>query len=178
MITMSTSILTSQSTLVEVIKEFVLAPMRYPEILPTVLPIIVGAVVIELYFGKHTSEELGWNTSVGNAIVWVTTGLVMYLTTSLSTQEKYATGGLVTLGLVVAYLDFYHKWSSTMAFIASSSGLVYTLTYIFVVVVKTGMELSPVVLKGAGIFLASVMVFFKIIQSFETPANDSLGNFR
>ena len=175
---MSTSVLTGQSTIQEVVKEFILAPMRYPEILPTVLPIIVGAIVIELYFGKHTNEDLGWNTSVGNAIVWVTTGLVMYLTTDLGAQEKQATFGLIALGLGVSYLNFYHKWSSTIAFVASSSGIVYTLTYIFVVVVKTDMQLSSTVLKGAGVFLAGVIAAFKIIQSFETPARDSVGNFR
>jgi len=174
---MATSILTSQSTLQEVVREFVLAPMRYPEILPTVLPIIVGAVVIELYFGKHSNEELGWNTSVGNAIVWVTTGLVMYLTTDLGTQEKYATAGLIALGLGVSYLNFYHKWSSTVAFVASSSGIVYTLTYIFVVVVKTDMQLNSIVFKGAGIFLAGVIVAFKLIKSLETPANDGISGF-
>lgn len=159
-------------------KEFALAPMRYPEIIPTVLPIIVGAVVIELYFGKHTNEELGWNTSVGNAIIWVTTGAGMYITSNLDTQEKYATLGLVGLGLGVAYLNFYHKWSSTVAFIASSSGIVYTLAYIFVVFVKTDMQLTSNVMKGAGIFLIGVLAAFKIIQSFETPANDGMSGFQ
>lgn len=158
--------------------EFILAPMRYPEILPTVIPIIVGAVVIELYFGKHTDEELGWNTSVGNAIVWVTTGLVMYLTTDLGTQETYATFGLISLGLGVAYLNFFHKWSSTIAFLASSSGVVYTLTYIFVVLVKTDMQMNETVMQGAGIFLIGVIAAFKIIKLFETPVNDGVGNFQ
>lgn len=175
---MAISSLTSQSTITEVIKEFALAPVRYPELLPTVLPLIVGAVVIEFYFGKHTNEELGWNTSVGNAIVWVTTGIVMYLNANLTTQEKYATAGLVTLGFGVAYLDFYHKWSSTMAFIASSSGLVYTLTYIFVVAVKTDMQLNNTVFKGAAVFLIGVMAAFQVIKSFETPVDTGFGNFR
>jgi len=175
---MQSSIVSNHGTLQEVVKEFVLAPMRYPEILPTVIPIIVGAVVIELYFGKHTNEDLGWNTSVGNAIVWVTTGLVMYLTTDLGTQETYATFGLIALGLGVAYLNFFHKWSSTIAFVASSSGIVYTLTYIFVVFVKTDMQLNNTVLKSAGIFLIGVIAVFKIIKAFETPANDGVGNLQ
>lgn len=175
---MAMSSITGQSTILEVVKEFALAPMRYPEILPTVLPLIVGAVVIELYFGKHTNEELGWNTSVGNAIVWVTTGMAMYLTSNLTTQEKYATVGLIGLGLGVAYLDFYHKWSSTVAFIASSSGLVYSLTYIFVVAVKTEMALNMTVLKGAVVFLVAVMAGFEIIKSFETPVDNRFGSMR
>lgn len=175
---MSQTILTSQSTIQEVIMEFVLAPMRYPDILPTVLPIIVGAVVIELYFGKHTNEELGWNTSVGNAIVWVTTGLVMYLTTNLDTQETYATIGLIVLGLGISYLNFYHKWSSTVAFLASSSGIVYTLTYIFVVFVKTDMQLNKTVLQGAGLFLIGVIAVFKVIKSFETSSDQGISGFQ
>jgi len=175
---MLTEIATNQSSLQELIMEFVLAPMRYPEILPTVLPIIVGAVVIELYFGKHTNEDLGWNTSVGNAIVWVTTGLVMYLTTDLGTQEKYATFGLIGLGLGISYLNFFHKWSSTVAFLASSSGVVYTLTYIFVVFVKTDMALNTTVMKAAGIFLLGVIGVFQIIKWFETPVDDGFGSLQ
>lgn len=175
---MPTEIVSSQGTLQEIVMEFVLAPVRYPEILPTVIPIIVGAVVIELYFGKHTNEDLGWNTSVGNAIIWVTTGLVMYLTTDLGTQEKYATFGLIALGLGISYLNFFHKWSSTVAFVASSSGIVYTLTYIFVVFVKTDMQFNNTWLKGAGVFLLGVIMSFKVLKWFETPANDGVGSFQ
>lgn len=175
---MQTSIISNHGTIQEVVIEFVLAPMRYPEILPTVLPIIVGAVVIELYFGKHTNEELGWNTSVGNAIIWVTTGATMLIGSDLTTQETYATFSLIGLGILVAYLNFFHKWSSTVAFMASSSGIVYTLAYIFVIIVETGMSINNTVMKGAGVFFIGVMAAFKIIQMFETPADDGIGSFQ
>lgn len=173
----TSSIISNQSTIQEVVKEFVLAPVHHPEILPTVLPIIVGAVVIELYFGKHTKEELGWNTSVGNAIIWVTTGSVMLINSNLTTQERYVTFGLIALGIFIAYLNFYHKWSSTVAFLASSSGIVYTLAYIFVVIVETDIQVNATVFKGAGVFFVGVIAAFKIIKSFETPANDGIGGF-
>lgn len=130
-------------------------------------------VAIELYFGKHSSEELGWNTSVGNAVIWVATGVTLLMTTSMTQTETYATYGLIVSGFFVAYMDFYHKWPSTVAFMISSSGIIYSLAYVFVLVVKTGMPLNSQVLKAAGLFVVGINVFFKIIQMFETPANDN-----
>ena len=149
-------------------EQFVRAPLENPELLPSILPIVAGAIVIELYFGKHKQESLGWNTSVGNAIIWVTTGLNLYMTETLTQPELYATAGLIGLGIVVGYMDFFHKWSSTVAFVLSSSGIVYTLSYILVIVVKTDLTLNQQTLKAGAVFFVATNVAFRILQGFET----------
>ena len=148
--------------------QIVKAPLNNPEIIPTILPIVAGAVVIELYFGKHKQESLGWNTSVGNAVIWVSTGITLYMTESLTTPELYATYSLIGLGLFIGYMDFFHKWSEAVAFTISSAGVVYTLTYLLVIFVKT--DLTPSnrkTLYASGIFFIGTIVAFKIIQGFE-----------
>ncbi|QGA80557.1 hypothetical protein [Candidatus Nanohalobium constans] len=166
--------LTTQSqTVQEVLKSFILTPIKQPDILPTVLPLILGGLVIELYFGKHTREDLGWNTSVGNAIIWVTTGVTLLMTTpSLSRMEEYAAYSLIGTGIFIGYMDFYHKWSETVAFVVSSSGVVYTLAYIGVILIKTSTPINEVTLKASGIFFVAAMVGFKLLQSMETPQDD------
>jgi len=151
------------------LETFVLAPIRQPELLPTVLPLIIGVTVIELYFGKHTNEELGWNTAVGNSISWMSTGIILLITTETTQQERLATYGIIGIGAFLGYLDFYHKLSDTVAFIVSSSGVVYTLAYISVIMIKTSMPVNITTLKSAAIFVVIVNIGFKIIQSFETP---------
>jgi len=160
----------------DILRELTLAPVQRPEILPTVLPLLFGMVAIELYFGKHSSEELGWNSSVANAVIWVATGTTLLLSSPLTTSEKYATYLLIFLGILVAYMDFYHKWPSTVAFLVSSSGIVYSLAYVFVLIVKTGMPLNSQVLKAAAVFVIGINIFFKIVQSFEKPAGNDFGN--
>ena len=155
-------------TIRQALETFALAPVRQTELLPTVLPLIIGVLVIELYFGKHENEELGWNTAVGNSISWMSTGIILLITTETSPQERYATYGIIGAGALLGYLDFYHKLSDTVAFIVSSSGIVYTLAYISVIMIKTSMPVNMTTLKAAAIFTAAVNIGFKIIQSLET----------
>lgn len=163
--------------ILEIVQQFVMAPIQNPDILPSILPIIGGAIVIELYFGKHKRESLGWNTSVGNAIIWVTTGLNLYLTESMNQPELYATYVLIGFGLFVAYLDFFHKWSSSMAFFVSSAGVVYTLAYLLVVIVKTDLVPNATTLKAAGVFFVVTNIAFKILQGFETDQDRYQNDF-
>jgi len=162
----------------EVIKKtefFFRVPIDNQEMLPTLLPLIAGGVIMELYFGKHKQESLGWNTSVGNAAIWMTTGLTILISeTGLSQPELRATYALIALGGVVAFMDFFHIWSASVAFIISSSAMVYTLAYALVVVIKSSMAVNQTTIKAAALFFLLVNVGFKIIQSFETDTDSNL----
>ena len=164
--------------LTDIVQEFALASFSNPEMLPTILPLVAGAIVIELYFGKHKQERLGWNTSVGNAVIWVSTGLTLYINQSLSVPELYATYTLIGLGVFVGYMDFFHKWSEAVAFTVSSAGVVYTLAYILVVFVMT--DLNPgdeTTLYGAGLFFIITIIVFKVLQGLETDQDrNQFGN--
>jgi hypothetical protein len=165
---------TSSATVENYFREIALTPLNHTELLPTLLPLILGAIVIELYFGKHTQEELGWNTAVGNAIIWITTGITLLMTTPLSPGERTATYALIGAGGFVAYMDFFHEWSSQLAFRISSSAIVYTLAYVLVVMVKTSIPVTETSLKAAGAFVIASNIGFKILQMMETPANDRM----
>ena len=150
---------------------FVRTPLDNPEILPNVLPLILGAVVMELYFGKHKKESLGWNTATGNAILWISTGLSLYFTPGLGQLELYAVYGLLSTGLFVLYMDFFHKWPSTVAFVISSSAIVYTLAYTLVIIIRTGMPMELATYQAAVLFFIGTNILFKIIQGFETDSD-------
>lgn len=156
---------------------FVRVPLDNQEMLPTLLPLMAGAIIMELYFGKHKQEHLGWNTSVGNAAIWMTTGFSLLIAeTGLSQLELQATYALIALGGFVTFMDFFHIWPSTVAFIVSSSAMVYTLAYTLVVIVKSSMAIEQTTMKAAAIFFVGVNLVFKIIQFFEND-DDSAVNF-
>lgn len=167
--------LTSSATVENYFRELVFAPVNHPELIPNLLPIIFGAIVIELYFGKHTQEELGWNTSVGNAVIWITTAVSLLMTTSLSQAEEIATYGLLGGGIFVGYMNFFHKWSSGLAFRISSSAVVYTLAYVLVVMANTSVPINETSLKAAGVFILAANAGFKVLQMMERPSNDGNG---
>jgi hypothetical protein len=164
------SVIYKGTTITEALENFVLTPVQNPEIIPSILPLVIGAIVIELYFGRYEQEELGWNTSVGNAVIWGTTAINMFLTVDMNNTETLAAASLLGLSLLVGYMDFYHKWPDTVAFVVSSSGIVYTLAYIAVIMIKTSMPISSTSIKGAAIFFVAVNIVFKIMQSMETTA--------
>jgi hypothetical protein len=167
--------LTSEQTLQQSVEHLFLAPLNYPEIVPTVLPLIVGAVIIELYFGKHPEEQLGWNTSVGNAVIWSVISLNLLITMDLSIIERQAVYGFMTAGAFVTYMDFYHRWPPAIAYTVSSAGIVYSLAYILVVMVKADLAFTETGLKAAAVFFIAVNMGFKLIQGFERPAQESFG---
>lgn len=160
--------ITGGTTIPHVLETLVLTPLNRPDLLPSLLPIILGAVVVELYFGKYTSEELGWNTSLGNAVIWVATGGTLLLNGAMETIESYAAYFLIAAGGLVGYLNFFHKWSSEMAFFFSSHGLVYSIAYITVVYVRRDIPINSTSLKAAAVFIIGVNIVFKFLQQMET----------
>ncbi len=161
----------SRNTIEQAVIDIGRAPLDHPDIIPSLLPIVVGGVLIELYFGKFSNERLGWNTSVGNAVIWLSTGLGLVFTESLSEMERYAAYFLIGIGSFVGYMDFTHKWSSTTAFLVSGSGIVYAIAYVIVVLVKTPIEVNLTTMKASAIFVALTIIGFKFIQFFENPRN-------
>jgi uncharacterized membrane protein len=154
-----------------IVLDFIRAPMENPDMLPSVLPLIMGAVIMELYFGKHKKESLGWNTSVGNAVIWMATGISLLMSETLTQPELYATYALIGLGGFVTFMDFFHIWPSTVAFVVSSSGLVYTLAYTLVLVIKTSSPMTRETLAAAAIFFVGLNVVFKLIQHMEDDSD-------
>lgn len=150
---------------------FLREPIDNPEILPNVLPLVLGLVIMELYFGKHKKESLGWNTAVGNSILWISTGISLYMTSTLGQVQLYMVYGLIGIGILVAYMDFFHKWPSTVAFFISSSALIYSVAYMLVIVVKTGLPMKTLTYQAAAIFLIGVNLVFTFIQGLEKDAD-------
>lgn len=170
---------TETSTILNRAWDLALAPMDHPDIISSVLPLILGAFVIELYFGKHKTEVLGWNTSVGNAIIWISTGLNLVITGGLETTLEEVTAYFIfMMGAAIAYMDFFHKWSYAAAFRASSPDVIYPLAYVAVVIIKTPIPPDSLTVKASIAFIAGTIVFFRLIRLFETPAPDDFNQFR
>lgn len=162
------------ATIKERLIEIAEAPLNNPEIIPGVMPLVLGALILELYFGKHKDEKLGWNTAVGNSIVWLSTGISLHMTETIgTTQELYATYFVIGLGLFTGYLNFFHKWKSDLAFLASSTTIVYSIAYVTTVVIKTKIPPDQLTMQAGLAFIIAVEIIFKFFRLFERPAQDN-----
>lgn len=173
------AIIETRATITSRMMEIALAPSQYPDIISSVLPLILGAFIIELYFGKHKTEVLGWNTSVGNAIIWISTGLNLLLNGAPESHiEKIVTYFILFMGATVTYMDFFHKWSNSLAFKVSSPDVIYPLAYVAVVITKTPIPADDLTIKASVAFIVGTIISFRIIRLLETPAPDNFNNFQ
>ncbi len=160
-----------------VVRELLAAPFKYGYIVPNILPIVAGLLVMEFYFGKHKHESLGWNTAVGNSLIWAATGLsLIYINESLTATEYWLTLGLVAAGGTILYMDFYHLWPRNIAFRISSSSTVYLIAYVTVVLIESPLPVNQSTLTGSAVFVIGALTVLKIGKSFMTPVDRGPGD--
>lgn len=150
-------------------------PFEYPDILPSLAPIIVGMIVLELYFGRYTHEELGWNTAVGNATMLVTTGIVLLLELDLATEigssEARVAFLIIMTGLVILTFDFYHIWPKTLAFNMSSAFVMYLLAYYAIFLGYSDTPITQETGAALVIFFLLLLGIFEWVKGMEVSAD-------
>lgn len=144
-------------------------PATNPDFIPTLTPILLGLLVIELYFGKYTFEELGWNSAVSNSVLLITTGLTLILRLNLlglppAGARAAVAYGVLGLGFVILLLNFYHVWPAEIAFNVSSGFVAYTLVYIAIAAVHEGMPVDDATLTAGALVFGTFYVFFKALK--------------
>lgn len=155
----------------------VLFPYTHPEFLPSLIPIFLGLIVIELYFGRYQFERLGWNSAVSNAVLLIATALTLILElnlTSAPSGPRYLVAyGILGLGATILTLNFYHVWPARIAFSVSSGFVAYTLVYLAIAWVYEELPLDINTLSAAILLFISFYVFFEGLQRMERTAGPS-----
>lgn len=146
-------------------------PSTHPDFIPSLIPIFVGLVVLELYFGRYKYEHLGWNSAVSNSTLLITTGLSLIFKLNLMPHtpksQTIVAWGILGVGTIIMLLNFYHVWPEELAFNVSSSFFSYTMVYITIAVVYTGMEPASTTFVAAGGVLLTFFLLFTGIKHME-----------
>jgi len=154
--------------------DIIVQPWLHPEGIWMIIPLVLILVLIHLYFGRHRSEELGWNSAFGNTIslLWVCVllfrfifeqhGLIMVKN---APQEFWLVTGLTLWVVLMLLFNFFHKMPKRMAYIFSSADLVYILAYIAIGLVLTDIPLTIETLY------ASIFVFIVLVVLLESIKN-------
>jgi hypothetical protein len=168
-------------------QEIVTAPYHHSEILWTILPLVITTFMIDLYFGRHKTEELGWNTAFGNTIslLWVTTALFRFM------YEEYGswvfttwdpTGHTPTVILVMviacwafllAIFNYYHILPKAVSFVMSSAVPVNisALLAVIIVIGKVGVSWNSII-AGFIIFIA-LAILLGVIKGIVKPSKEA-----
>ncbi|HIH31135.1 TPA: hypothetical protein HA235_00355 [Candidatus Woesearchaeota archaeon] len=123
------------------------APIKNPQMLWMLLPLLATAILIEFYFGRYKDEELGWNTAYGNALVlaFISIDLLRhtYEPLGLTIRDAIFVGNskifvaliIFSFALLLLFIDFFHFLPKKLAYAISSPAYINFLGLIGIMLV-------------------------------------------
>ncbi len=153
------------------------APLNDVDMLWILIPLILTMVLLEFYFGRYKEEELGWNTAFGNSLVliFVSVYLARYLYTNNLLGDKLkltVIATLITFGLVITLVDFFHLLPKNLAFGISSKIPLNFLAYVSIILVYTNIPLDEITISAFLAILIGLFILVGIIHSLTPKTKD------
>jgi hypothetical protein len=162
--------------------EILSEPLKNEKSIWIVAPLLIVLFIMQVYFGRHRDEELGWNTAFGNSIslVFVCANLLRYmhdhhtwqgLFDVLEVQYKTILIAVVFIqALSLLYLDFFHTWPKKLAFFFSSAVFVNTTAFLAIVMVYSTIPFDWVTLAASGLVYVLVIITSFILGHLVAPS--------
>ena len=158
------------------------APAYNPNMIWIITPLILTLLIMTLYFGKYITEELGWNTAVGNSLVLVYTsidllrmiyngGIITYAPTLINfvvdpVKSLVALGvGLFGLGLML--INFTHTLPKKVAYVFSSPLPISIIAYIALAVAYVDLEFSLLTISAGVLLYFVLLIILDLIKLWE-----------
>jgi hypothetical protein len=169
------------------VNTFFTTPFQHTEIFWTVLPLLVTAFFIEIYFGRHKTEELGWNTAFANCIslLWVTTALVRFMYEEYGSWVFFTwdpTGKTPTVlliialgmwGLLLAIFNYYHVLPKGISFFISSAIPVNISALLIVIVVIGKIPVNGITMIAGFITFVALAIFLATVEAIVKPSKEA-----
>ena len=100
-------------------------------ILWLIAPVVLFWAVLEIYFGRHKKEELGWNTALGNGLstFWVSIICMRFLFEeqfkNFEISKFIIVASIFFYGFIVVFNSFSHKLKKKIVFLLASPTPIY-----------------------------------------------------
>lgn len=162
-------------------KEIFSSPFKDITVLWLLVPIILFWLILEIYFGMHKEEKLGWNTALGNglSISWV---VVISLKTMFENNfELFSWDKLLYIifiaiysGLII-YISFTHKLEEKIFFLFTSPTIIYYFLGIAVLWVHDALSISLWIFIDLIILYIVVLILDTIFKKLLPAAPEGAG---
>ncbi|MCL6500519.1 MAG: hypothetical protein K6T16_00600 [Candidatus Pacearchaeota archaeon] len=162
--------------------------MRQPainsEMLWILLPLLITLFLMELYFGRYTKAELGWNSAVGNSLVlfFVGMNLSSYLYSKnmlvgftdvpvtlldVASQKTFIAFVIVIESVFLVVLNFFRLVSKRFAFGISSELILNYIGVISIIAVYSDLPLDLLSLSAVIFIFIVLVLFFWVLRAIE-----------
>jgi len=168
------------------ILEILLVPQVHKEALWTIAPLLFALVMLQMYFGRYKTEQLGWNTAFGNniSLVWVTAILLRFLYDGQGIINSWNNiefrGYLILIilfglfTLVLSILTFTHLLPKKLDFILSSSLPTNIIAYFVLVIVIGKIPLDETTFFSTILIFIFIAVVFYFYKKIITPPQSEI----
>jgi len=117
--------------------EMASAPFRDASIWWYLFPMLTLWFILEIYFGQHKKEDLGWNTALANgfSLVWMNIEAMRMLfaySPDLFWLRLFFITSIFGYGCWLIYISFSHKYNPALTFKLASPTPIYYLSIISV----------------------------------------------
>lgn len=150
-------------------KEIFSAPFKDLSVLWLLIPMFSLWLILEIYFELHKSEQLGWNTALGNGVslCWIIIGLLREL---FSKELDLLKAGVLIIillyGVFVIFISFTHKLSAKITYALASPTLIYFIGSVAVLWAFDLLQINFAVFIDLLILLGLVVGLLQIIKHF------------
>ncbi len=178
--------ISSLALIFEESKNLASEPLKSPNMLWTLIPLIVGMFILEIYFGHYKREKLGWSSAVGNSLMlfFVGMNLFSYLFSSgfsIILQKsnltligpqivivKYFIAGFIVFEAALLFvLNFFHLAPKKFAFGISSGLFVNFLACMGIILVYGNLSLNWTIIPGILLLFFGLLVFLALLEFIE-----------
>jgi len=156
--------------------EIMIAPFVTPKMFWIVLPLLASMILMQLYFGRHREEELGWNTAFGNsvALIFVSVNLLQLLYNEYGysifnllnppTVKIWPVIFVAALSISQMIINFFHLIPKRIAFFINSATSTNLTAYFAIVFVYTNIPIDFTSLITSFIILTALIYLFKLLR--------------
>lgn len=168
----------------ERILEILRQPYSNKEMLWILIPMLISLFIIELYFGRYTKEELGWNSAVSNSLVLFFVGLnlaswlysnkmlvgfteIEISVLDIAVKKTFIAGLIIAESILLLILNFFHLIIKRFAFGISSSLIINFVGVISIILVYSEVPIDIITLPAVLVMFICLVIFFWIIRLIE-----------
>ena len=163
-------------------KEIFSSPFKDLTVLWLLAPIILFWLILEIYFGMHKEEKLGWNTALGNglSISWVV--VISLKTISENNFALFSLDKLLYIifialySCLIIYISFTHKLEQKIFFLFTSPTIIYYFLGIAVLWVNDALNISLWVFIDLIMLYIVVLIVMTIVKKLLPEATASSGD--
>ena len=169
--------------MLDALLEIVKSPFKEISVWWYLTPIIILWFILEIYFGRYKSEQLGWNTALANGIslVWINIESMRFLFSNHPDNFllRFVPISMILLyGGFVIYVAFTHKFSGKFAYVLAAPTPIYFLSAISVLWGHGELILTWFVILDLILLYPLILGLFSLVKLFlPEVAEEEKGKF-